>query len=95
MQREDWYVNTFHRRKGQFLRRICGFSDSGTLFAVLCKEVNSSPNDVWSVCVGVGSLENIRQTGGSLVVLAPRGFGGEGLSSEKLQVFRSCPRLWC
>lgn len=31
---------------------------------------------------GVGSLENTRQTGGSLVVLAPRGFGGEGLGSS-------------
>lgn len=94
MQRENWYVNTFHRRKGQLLRRICGFSDSGTLFMILYKEMNSSPNGVWRVCVGMGSLENIRQTGDSLVVLVPRGFGGEGLSSEMLQVFRSCPRLW-
>lgn len=32
----------------------------------------------------MGSPENARQTDGSLVVLTPRGFGGEGLGSERL-----------
>lgn len=51
------------RQQGQLLRSICGFSDSGTLFVALCRK-QSSP--LLMECGGeVGSLENMRQTGGA------------------------------
>lgn len=41
----------------------------------------------------MGSLENTRQTGGSLVVLAPRGVGGEGLSREFSNAVCECSEV--